>query len=428
MKIWLLTVGEPVPVADSGNPRLLRTGVLARHLAQRGHNVTWWTSTFDHNLKKHRTDGDAAIDWNGVSIRMLHSVGYGANVSLRRFVDHAGVARKFRRAAAKEVKPDVILASLPTIELAREAVRYGCSSGVPVLVDVRDLWPDVLFDLLTPWLRPVGKFALHWLMRDATYTLRQCVGVVGISQSYLAWALRYAGRSECATDGLFPLGYFAPSPQSGDFKAAERKLLGLGVDPGCTICWYVGSFGRQYDLDPVIFTARQFFLEERKDIQFVISGDGDQATRWRRSAIGLDNVVFTGWITADEINWLRLHSAIGLQPYADGAPQGLANKLFEYLSAGMPVISSLRGENEKLIEAHQCGVTYRAGDAQDFQCKLISLLYAPEARRQMGQRGLDLFRTHFDASTVFDGLADHIETVARTQSAHSMKMLQGGGF
>ena len=68
-------------------------------------------------------------------------------------------------------------------------------------------------------------------------------------------------------------------------------------------------------------------------------------------------VVFTGWVDADAINWMRSHAAIGLQPYAAGAPQGLANKLFEYLSAGMPVVSSLTGENQQLIAANDCGLT-----------------------------------------------------------------------
>ncbi len=348
---------------------------------------------------------------------MLHSVGYRSNVSLRRMLNHAGVARRFRLTASKEVPPDVILASLPTIELARDAVRYGRAFGVPVLVDVRDLWPDVLFDVLPTALRPLGKLALRSLTRDTVYTLRRCTGIVGISQGYLDWGLHYAGRGPCAADGMFPLGYLAPASLGSDLGEAERKLLGLGVDPERTICWYIGSFGRQYDLEPVLLAARRLFQEGCDNVQFVISGDGDQAARWRGLAVG-SNVIFTGWIDADEINWLRQHAAIGLQPYIDGAPQGLANKLFEYLSAGIPVLSSLLGENERLIEKHQCGLTYCAGDAFDFQNKLCSLLEAPELRRQMGRRGLKLFQNNFDAVTVFDGLADHLEMVARCQPTH----------
>ena len=130
-------------------------------------------------------------------------------------------------------------------------------------------------------------------------------------------------------------------------------------------------------------------------------------------AKGLGNVVFTGWIGADDINWLRAHAAIGLQPYVAGAPQGLANKLFEYLSAGIPVVSSLAGENQALIAQHDCGLTYHAGDADDCWRCLGVLLDDPARRRRMGDQGKALFDQHYDGRAVFETLAEHLETVAR---------------
>ncbi|GAI08595.1 unnamed protein product, partial [marine sediment metagenome] len=50
MRIWLITIGEPLP-SDNNNDRLYRTGILAKLLIQRGHEVVWWTSTFDHVRK-----------------------------------------------------------------------------------------------------------------------------------------------------------------------------------------------------------------------------------------------------------------------------------------------------------------------------------------------------------------------------------------
>ena len=108
---------------------------------------------------------------------------------------------------------------------------------------------------------------------------------------------------------------------------------------------------------------------------------------WRQLAAGAGNVIFTGWVGADDINWLRAHAEVGLQPYIDGAPQGLANKLFEYLSAGVPVISSLQGENERLIERYRCGLTYKPGDALSCLEKIRVLADNDEMRRSMGPSG-----------------------------------------
>ena len=59
MKVWLVKLGEPLPV--DGNRRLHRYGILAEMLSQKGHEVTWWTSTFDHWDKKQRFETDKAL-------------------------------------------------------------------------------------------------------------------------------------------------------------------------------------------------------------------------------------------------------------------------------------------------------------------------------------------------------------------------------
>lgn len=418
MKIWLITVGEPLPGVDAGNPRLLRTGVLFRRLSELGHEVVWWTSAFDHFGKRHRVDFDTTITQSGGSIRLLRSVGYTRNLSLKRFIEHREVAQKFASAARDQGRPDIILASLPTVELAKVAVRYGREFDVPVVVDVRDLWPDALINLLPVRLHGIGRFALSWMIRDARWSLRHCSGIVGISPGYLAWGLGYAGRLRGPTDGIFPLGYVAPpnSPRSaGD---TDDRMRSMGIDESKCLCWYVGSFGRQYDLGPVLESARYLYKLGRDDIQFVVSGEGENGKRWRALAGDSDNIVFTGWIGADEINWMRQRACIGLQPYVVNAPQGLANKLFEYLSAGIPVVSSLRGENEVLIEKHQCGLTYRAGDSMDFLSKVLQLVDNEDIRIAMGRRGKALFEAEFDGGTVCDGLIAHLTAIA-AQFQHS---------
>src|SRR6188474_514837 len=81
MNIWLVTVGEPLPMDGKGTDRLYRAGILATLLARHGHRVTWWTSTFDHVRKAQRfpTDTSHRLD-NGVELKLLHGCGYSRNV------------------------------------------------------------------------------------------------------------------------------------------------------------------------------------------------------------------------------------------------------------------------------------------------------------------------------------------------------------
>jgi glycosyltransferase involved in cell wall biosynthesis len=415
LNIWLVTVGEPLPIRVDENPRLLRTGRLAQGLKERGHNVLWWTSAFDHFAKRHHTPSDASYDWEGVHLRLLKSTGYRSNLSLKRFIEHEGVARKFTKEAGQMLPPDIILVSLPTIELAHAAVVYGKNNNVPVLVDIRDLWPDIIIDILPPRWRWLSRLLFAGLIRRSHDAMTRCDGLVAVSDGYLQWGLNYAGRKQQPYDATIPLGYVAPNARRSS-SVVSQQLLRLGIRQEATICWYIGTFGRQYDLFPIIEAARRCQNEGRGDVQFVISGEGEFGKRWRGQATGLANVIFTGWIDADEINWLRGHAAIGLQPYAKGAPQGLANKLFEYLSAGLPVLSSLVGENEKLLATHLCGLTYRAGDAVDCHRQLTILLNNLGLRQQMGAAGKLLFEAQFDAHSVFEKLMNHVEFAAAKNS------------
>src|SRR5262249_41360937 len=132
MRIWLVTIGEPLPTDGNGD-RLLRAGMLREILAHRVHEVTWWTSSFDHSRKRQRVDHDEAIEISqNYSIRLIHSQSYPKNVCLRRWISHRATAKRFAKLAAAEARPDVILASLPIAELCRTAIKYARPRQVPV--------------------------------------------------------------------------------------------------------------------------------------------------------------------------------------------------------------------------------------------------------------------------------------------------------
>ena len=97
MLIWLVKIGETLPILES-NARLLRTGILAKNLVEKGHDVVWWTSTFDHFKKKHhfKTDTDLQLAPN-YRLTLLYGSGYQKNVSPGRIRDHKIIATKFQQ-------------------------------------------------------------------------------------------------------------------------------------------------------------------------------------------------------------------------------------------------------------------------------------------------------------------------------------------
>jgi glycosyltransferase involved in cell wall biosynthesis len=424
MRIWLIAVGEPLPT-DEGAVRLLRTGLLARLLVDRGHEVLWWSSTFDHSKKRHRADQDTTTQLEpSYRLALLHSVGYSRNLSPARILNHRGIAAKFAKQAPGEKEPDVILTSFPTIELSLEAVRYGKRRGIPVIVDVNDIWPDFFLDVLPSPLRPLGALALRQMVRQTRETLRDATGITAVSETYLRWGLEYAGRCREPGDGMFPLAYPRPSVPGEQVRAAGERLREQGVDPSKLICWFIGSFGKMYDLATPIQAARVLAARGEKGVQFVFSGDGERRAAWTRMAEGLPNVVFTGWVELPQIAYMMSVAGIGLAAYARVAPQSLSYKLFEYLSAGLPVLSGLEGETKTLLERHDCGASYRPEDAGSLLDCLERLLRDEEWRLRLGRNARAAYETHYAAEVVYPRMADYLTGIGSVAQAPASGVLE----
>ena len=143
MKIWIMKTGEPIPTSQNKD-RLMRMGMLAEELNKRGHNVIWFSNTFDHLKKQQLYNKDTIVNvTDNYSIYLIHAMGYKRNISVSRIINHKVIAKKFSRIAKKLDKPDLIYASFPTIDYAEEAIKYGKRNNVPVIIDIRDLWPDI---------------------------------------------------------------------------------------------------------------------------------------------------------------------------------------------------------------------------------------------------------------------------------------------
>ena len=297
-RFWVVAVGEPLPT-DPNEPRLLRAGILARLLAEAGHEVTWWTSNVDHTHKRRRYPNEAEIEL-GTNLRLilLDGVLYQSNVSLAQIRNHRQVAAAFARRSELEPKPDVILCSFPTIELAREAALYGRRHNVSVALDVRDLWPDALVELAPTPLRSLAKLLLQPMRRDVRRAFRMATTVIGITDEYRDWGLEQAGRLASDCDRSFPLGYRSEAPQHAEQQRAEQfwNELRVGTERETFIIAFFGTIGRQFDLAPVIEAARQ--LQNRRAQPRVI-----RAVRSRRKTN-----IFVRWPMTSTMSGFRAGS------------------------------------------------------------------------------------------------------------------------
>ena len=148
LTIWLIQDGEQLPLIEGAKP--MRIWRLGEELARRGHEVIWWSSNFHHMLKKKVCEGD--LDYkikDNFTLKLLDCGVYKKNLSLARILHHRRFGKKLHKAMRQMPIPDRIVASHPSIESSYEGTQYGREFNVPVIVDVRDMWPDIFKDYIS---------------------------------------------------------------------------------------------------------------------------------------------------------------------------------------------------------------------------------------------------------------------------------------
>ena len=419
MNVWLITVGEPLPI-DGPDERLLRTGILANYLTDRGHHSIWWTSTFDHYRKRHRYDGDKHIRiTESFKITLLRSTGYRKNVSLFRFMEHLGIARKFSILASWETAPDIILCSLPTIELSNAAVRFGKKNKIPVILDMRDLWPDIILELVPTWAKKFSRFLLTPMFRGMKYACTHATAITGITNDFVKWGIEYTGRERTSYDRVFPFGYSEKRPVDSLIDGAERywKSLGVTKDSNKFIICLFASNSRVLELNCVLHAIREL-CSINQQIQFVLCGNYQLDNALLKNC---NNVILPGWVDAAKIWVLMRISSVGLLPYKSRVDfkKSLPNKSIEYLSAKLPVVFSLEGSLEKLLIENNCGVIYENNNPGDMIQKLLYLYSHPEQLRKMSENAYNLYKRKFVAEHVYTDMVYYLEEIVASFKAEN---------
>ncbi len=416
MRVWVITVGEPLPT-DPHRGWLSRSGMLCNVLADRGHEVVWWSSTFDHARKVHRFLGRRDLEVRaGLQIRLLHSIGYVRNVSLRRLVNHWVIGRQFAQEISREtVRPDVMLVSMPTIELCEKAVEYGNQHGIPIAVDLRDMWPDIFLDPLPNVVRSLARLVLAPMYSAVRKACRGADGILGISAEFVQWGLECAGRPIGKADRHFWLGYEPPDRKQDDTDV-ERELeaKGVSLSDGEPMACFFGVMSGKLEIETVIEAAK--ILQEKKvPMKFVLCGTGENLERYRKFASTCENVFFPGWVVKAEIHALMKRSMVGLAPYRSRQDfrMSIPTKAIEYLAGGLPIVSSLTGTLQNLLSKENCGVTYRNGDASELALILESLIADQVGLSRMAAKARGVYETCFRAERVYAEMADHVEAMAR---------------
>lgn len=407
LNVWLIQIGEPIPIKKG--IRKQRLSLLCEEVINKGHHVIRWGSAFDHITKKmiFETDTEIRIAQN-YTIKFVKGLGYSKNISVRRWIDHFLIEEKILRMAQKSPKPDIILVATPPHSIAYKVVRYAKQRNIPVIIDIRDQWPEIFIERLPEKLKKVGKYILFYEFYKLKKALFNADSVTAMMDELLQWGLKLSGKRNTSHNKVFYIGTrIADEVNINDVNA---DLMSLFSDlSGKTVFTFVGTFGNFYNPAIIVDVAKILEKEGRKDVIFILAGSGEHYDDVKKKAGDLGNISLTGWLQHEEIMALLKVSDVGICSLNEHRPC-FPNKIFIYLSAQLPVISSTPGEFQRLMEKYQIGIYYEPCDVKGLY-DAVTMLTNPLLLAELKRNVKNIFGELFDADKIYKEFAQHIEYV-----------------
>jgi glycosyltransferase involved in cell wall biosynthesis len=325
-----------------------RSFEIARRLVAAGHHVEIITSFREPTARK----GWFTTDVSGIRVHWL-PVKYS-----NRMNNLARVTAFFKFAIlaarrARHVRGDIVFATSTPLTIAIPAVYTARRGRIPMVFEVRDLWPELPI-AIGAFNNPILRFAARSLER---FAYSNSAAVIALSPG-IAQGIRRSG--------------YAPEkvvivPNASDLELFQRDSshgrafrTWMGIDEGKILVGYLGTLGRINGVSYLVRLAAALQGDPR--FVFLTVGDGherEQVAALARSEGVLDrNFMMLTKIAKAQVPALLSAVDVATSLFLP-IPQmeaNSANKFFDGLAAGCCIAINYGGWHAELLSEARAGV------------------------------------------------------------------------
>jgi glycosyltransferase involved in cell wall biosynthesis len=296
------------------------------------------TTDFDHSTRKNQNAQIGSIE----RIVYLKTPTYYNNVSFSRLYSHLRFSIRAALYLRKQRnRYDIVYVTLPFNIIAWYVLRN--SSAKLKIVDVVDIWPDVL--PFPPFVRVVLApvfYIWKWFFKSSVIKANL---VMAVSDDFMGAASRYAKKDT----------------KLYRFYIGHELLASTVPKQSIITIAYVGNLGRLYDFETLLDVLSE--EELRSKVQVFIIGAGDRQD-WligelerRRIRYRFFGVIFDTGRLAEILRSCHL----GFNGYYN-TTAAFSYKANTYFAAGLPILNSMVGDLHRLVAEHELGFNYLGGD------------------------------------------------------------------
>jgi len=310
---------------------------------------------------------------------------------------------------------DVIYASSTPLTVGIPAMVIKWAKHIPFVFEVRDQWPEIPIELGIITNRILIKILL-WLEKTI---YRNCSSIIALSPGQ-ADGIRKVLTRDSRNRALTEEKPITVIPNSCDIDMFRPDIDGSTIRQRMgwrdkLVLLHTGAMGKVNGLDFVINAAER--LKDHSNIMFVLIGDGNQKPflESRVKKLGLTNVEILSSVPKRELSDLYAAADIGLVIIGNFPiiEHNSANKYFDSLSAGKPVLLNYSGWQRKILEDNEAGFGCDLCNLDQFVEKVLHLNSHRQQIEQMGQNARRVAVEKFNRDQLAKQTLELISSVTR---------------
>ncbi|WP_425236722.1 glycosyltransferase family 4 protein [Ulvibacterium sp.] len=290
-------------------------------------------------------------------------------------------------------KYDVLVVTSPPLFVGISAYVLSVFKRLPLMFEVRDLWPESAIDtgvISNPWLI---KFS-YWFEKTI-YKKAKRINV-----------LTPAFREKLIHNKNIPADKITYIPNAADFALAEEVAENFDAEQfrreeridDKFVITYIGAHGIANHLVQLIDAAEKL---QDTNVLFQLIGGGMKKEDLvaEAKARKLKNIRFVDSVSKTKAFKYILASDLGtaVLKKVDTFKTIYSNKTFDYMSCKKPILLAIDGISRQLVvEEAKCGVFAEPENADDIAEKVKQYIRGDFDLKEQGENGYRYAKEHFD--------------------------------